>query len=473
MKKPNHTQKQWALTAGLVTVLSFNLVMGLSGSSAESTASLASKIADSDNTDDAEIDTSKFASLITEDGKLKVKYVQREDGKTVAIVPKKVEGEYCWEECGKKYLLPKNFDSSKDDLEMALRRAMKSASVKVVEQDSSDSEDLDEVVAERSKRLRQQLREDREDMIEEEEDKDLLALEKKCDRKEEDSRMECFANGLTRLLKDRRKEHAKENVLDLYKKEIEPGLIESMTDMRDSDRRDTGQSILEDMLASVGKKYNYLRERLVKLSALVVIKSQQDAQKKFQQAEQVKMTNPGQALRLQTEGFNRRSFAENMAMNMDSTLQSGLESAQFSRLISENQVVDLYTNQYLDVVNPIIQGMRQNPLTYVIQTSPLTDGNGLMNNGLTVSPISSEIGPFNQLRSSGRGIVVIGNGLTPANVVPTNAPRISTLPNGMSTPGTATIQVIPANQIPVNQFQSNSGSAVIPANGPMGFRRGY
>lgn len=474
MKKLTETQKKWALTACLATVLSFNFLMGLSGST-YSTASFAST-ADEDESvevDDVEVDAEdeeiaepKFAPIITENGKLRVKYIKEDDGSTTAIVPKKVASGFCWEDCGKPYLLPKNFNSSKDDLEVALRKAMKKEDFKVAlaEREELSDDELEQVVSKKAKKLKKRLRDQDEDDEEEiEEDKDLLALEKKCEPKEDDTRMECFSSGLTKLLKNKKTDHEKELVLALYKKEIEPGLLDSLTDARDYDRRENGQAILEDMLASVSKKYNYLRERMVKLAASTVKYMQIEAQKRLRQAEQLKSTRPGQALLLQNEGYYRRSMAENMAMNLDYTLQSGLESAQFSHLIKENQVVDLYTTRYADVVNPIIQGMQQNPLTYVI-SSPLTDGNLYADdgNGNLIS-IGASSGPIGQLRSSGRGITIHGNGLTPANVANSGTPRIITL-DGINA-GTATIQVIPASQVPTNFNQ-----VVAPGTNVIGIR---
>ncbi|WP_413288952.1 hypothetical protein [Bdellovibrio sp. HCB337] len=479
MKKLNEPQKKWALAACLATVLSFNLVMGLAGSN-NGVADFASKkkvsdeeLLDVEETELDEVDAEdiepRFESIITEKGRLKIKYVQEEDGSTTAIVPKKLESGFCWDKCGKKYLLPKNFTSSKADLELALRKAMvkeviqKSKEEDVEQEDVSD-EELDEVVTKKAKKLKKKVEEEQDEEetveIEEKEDKEMIALNKKCDRKEDDARMSCFANGLKAMLSNGKKEHAREDVLRMYKREVEPGLIEALSDMRDSDRREEGQTILEDMLASISKKHNYLRERVVKLSALAVIKANQDAQKSFQRAESLKSTNPQQAMRWQVDGFNRRSMAEQMASNLDYTLQSGLESAYYNKMISENKAVDLYSTQFSDVVQPIIQGMRMNPHTYVIASGPLSESGLMMDsNGNLVS--SDSLGPIGQMRSIGRGIYVINNGLTSSNVIGSSTPTI--LATGVNVgQGTATIQAIPASAIPTS-FMSTG--AALPVGG--------
>jgi hypothetical protein len=113
MRKPTDTQKKWALTACLASVLSFNLVMGLTGSNFNS-ASFAS-------VKDPNI---KLETFISDKGEeLKVKYILENDTQTAAIVPEMLESGACYT-CGKKYLLPKNFSSSATSLEAALRKAM-------------------------------------------------------------------------------------------------------------------------------------------------------------------------------------------------------------------------------------------------------------------------------------------------------------------------------------------------------------
>lgn len=470
MKQLNENKKKWALTACLAAVLSFNFIMGsqeVPFYTADLAATSPEEKTDSANAEDVgdlkdvkdvggstvrlkkQTGQVKFAEIITKDGKLPIMYLPK-GSKTLAILPKEVEGEFCWYKCGEEYLLPVNFKSNTEDLELAFRKVEASS---VVETDEEE-EDLDDKIERRKKKLEEVADNEETDEEEEEEKihKDLLALEKKCEDKEDDSRTECFANGLTSLLKNtkknKKKELPKDQVLALYKKEIEPGLLDTLSDVRNADRREEGQVILEDMLGSIAKKYEYLRVSLVKLSALVVINAQKTAQTRFRQAEQLKSTNPYQALRLQADGFNRRSQAEYMAMNLDYTLQSGLESAQFNRLIDENRVVDLYTNQYIEVVNPIIQGMRQNPLGYTISSSLIADGTGLLFDTSGNSLINPSAGPISELRSMGRGVQVFNNGLTSVNTMPAGAPRIVT--TGTAAPGSAVIQVIPASQIPAN-----------------------
>ncbi len=455
MKKLTDIQRKWVLTASLASVLSFNLVMGLTGTNYGST-NLASKAAEK-----SQDPNMKLEPFISDKGEeLKVKYIQENSEQTAAIVPEMLEGGACYT-CGKKYLLPKNFDSSATSLEAALRKAMSKKS-----EVSSDGEDLDQKLASRKK---QKITTEADDQSE---DKDIAALKLKCENKENDSRTECFSNGLTRLLKSssanrkKKKEYKKEEIMALFKEEIQPGLISGLKDISDllparrmrndpfadidtekDNRREKTQNLVEDMISSIDKKYNYLRQQLTAIAAKAVLANQEDAQRKLKQADQIKQSNPGQALRLQGEGYARREAATQVANQIGGSLYDGLSSAQWSNLINQDQFDNLYQDNYANVVNAAIQGMATSPLTYVIPSVALSDGSVIVDGNGQTFTLTPRNSPLIQQRTAGRGITVMSNGLTAANTANQSTPRIATL-NAIENPGTATIQVFHATQAP-------------------------
>ncbi|HEY8272213.1 MAG TPA: hypothetical protein VIG33_15085 [Pseudobdellovibrionaceae bacterium] len=552
MNKLTDTQKKWALTACLTSVLSLNLVMNLANSSLISnyqsadfasesryTREVAAELAaeavkdpakkpapieitktatpkaapkpetDSENTESAPTKKGsairpptpeeaandegsssveaapeknqaesqdpniKWVPFVSEKGeRIKVQYTQENDKQTLALVPKVTQAGICYS-CGKEYLLPKEFSSSASDLEAALRKAInKKAAVNNDEEkiaDTSEDEDLEPQVVSRSSKINQEIGEDEEEPAPEE-DKDFVALKKKCDNKEDDSRLECFANGLTKLLKDTydnrksKKEHRKEDVLALFKEEIQPGLISGLKDVSDllpsrrmrtdpfadvvdteqENRREKAQVLVENMISSISKKYNYLRQKLTAIAASVVLKSQEEAQQKLKLADQIKQTNPGQALKLQSEGYAKLRAANQSGYEIGGTLFNGLSSAQDFNYINQEQFDNLYQDNYANLVNQAIQGLTTNPLTYVIPSATLSPGSRIVDgNGqeFTLTPSTS---PLVQQRL-GRGISVVNNGLTATNLATQNAPRIVTL-GGILQPGTATIQPFQATQ---------------------------
>jgi hypothetical protein len=462
MKRLNETQKKWALTASLATVLSFNLIMGLTGTNYGS-ANFASAKIDEEAGEvmiEGELAEPRFVPFNTEDGKLKIKYEKLEDGTTKAYVPKKTaEGDFCWssKKCGSKnYVLPTSFDASKDDLEQALRKAMKQeAKAELLAKDDSDSDDVEEVVQKKAKKLKKELRKQREDDEEDAdyEDKDLAKLQEKCVEEDEDYKLSCYSDGLKSLLSNKKKTLPKDEVLSLYMDEVEPLMIESLSDSRNSERREEAHKHLEGMLSDVLKKYNYLRERMVDLSALTVIQNEQEAQAAFKKGDTAK-------------GLKRRAVAERIAFDLKSTLKSGLESAQFSAYINESRADELYTNNYADVVGPIIQGMQAAPLAYVI-SSPLLEGSTyVVDRTGNLVPVDPSQSPISSVRNIGRGVSALNNGLTQVNVLSPNAPRIVTL-NGMNNAqGTATLQLIPASQVPQAQY----APVVAPGTNVIGIR---
>lgn len=460
MKKLTDSHKKWALTACLASVLSFNLVMNLGAGTIAGSANFASseKVKDAEASEETNI---RYESLISDRGEqLKVKYIQEDDEKTLAIVPEKTESGLCFS-CGSKYLLPKNFDSSKGDLEMALRKAMHQQGKSA----NSEGEDLDEKIS--SKRRPRVDMEEQEKVSLPEINPELQALQKRCESREEQSRLNCFANGLTRLLKDKKKDFDKEEVMDLFREEIEPGLIAGLRDVSDlvsmrrhnsndpfadiesdnTSRRQETQDLVEDMIAKISKKHNYLRMRLTTLAAKAVLSNQEQAQMKLKQAEQMKATDPNRALMLQTEGYARLNASNQIANQIGGSLYSGFETAQWTNKITQDQFDNLYYDNYAKVVNSAIQGLAANPLTYVIPSVTLSNGSVVVDqNGqsFTLTPRNS---PVVQQNLGGNGIIVISNGLTASNVANANVPRLSNIA-GTSAPGTATIQVISGAQSP-------------------------
>jgi hypothetical protein len=460
MKKLTETQRKWALTACLASVLSFNMVLSLTGSS-YGYASFASN-------------EPRYESMISNKGeKLEVKYVAGEDGKTLAYVPEKLESGWCYQ-CGEKYLLPKNFDSSTTSLEAALRKAMydnQGAKTEEIAKDKSEGEDLDvkpaKKIAEKKEKPRARAEED-DQQEEDKADPDFVALRDRCDKRDDDqAKLRCYTSGLTKLLKNKKKVYDRAEVMDLYRSEIEPGLRAAladisdlvpnnrasrfdMSDKEDSNRREEAKGLIEDMLAQITGKYNFLRERLTKLAANSVLKNQDVAQQKLKQADQLKNTNPAAALRLQNEGYARLSAANQVANDLGGSLYDGLDSAQWSNYVTGDQFEGMYYNNYANVVNDAIRGLTQNPLTYVLPNVTLADGTTIVDqNGQTYTVTPANVGRNSAIQSNGRSITVMMNNLTPANVVNTATPRLAT--NNGQQQGTASIQVIQGVTAPVNQ----------------------
>lgn len=461
MKKLTDTQRKWALTACLASVLSFNMVLSLSNVGYGS-ASFASN-------------QPRYESMISNKGeKLEVKYVADEDGKTVAIVPEKLESGYCYQ-CGEKYLLPKNFDASASALEAALRKAMsdkKDVKAEEIAQNESEGEDLDQKpakkVAETKKTVR--AKDDSQDaQDEDQENPDFAALREKCDKKDEDAgKLRCYASGLTKLLKNKKKAYDKNEVMSLFREEIEPGLRAGLADVSDLlpkrasrfdmgtdeeglSRRQETQTLVEDMIAQIGRKYNYLRERLTKLAANAVLKNQETAQIKLKQADQIKNSDPATALRLQSEGMARLHAANQVANDIGGSLYDSLESAQWSNYITSDQFEGLYYNNYANVVEQAIRGMNQNPLTYALPNVTLADGMTVVDQNGQTFTVTPSTNPIVQSRINGRNITVMTNNLTPANVANSSTPRIATLNGMQAQQGTATIQMFQGTSAPINQ----------------------
>jgi len=466
MKKLTESQKKWALAGGLTTVLSFNLVMSLAGSDFK-TANFASQAidaqADKENADKADKEAAKAAkeakakaakaaeneedfkvvkNFDTDDGVHNVLFVRSGD-KTLALISKETESGTCYS-CGPSKTLAVDFSSNVNDLKVALRKALKENSGDL-DTSASKADKVAKVVHGRKDKDAQD--------SDQSEDKDLADLQKRCDNKDDDDRMNCFGNGLTRILHDKKKEHSKEDVMALYKKEIALPLVQALTDMNDTDRRDNAQDLIQNMLNDVDKKYNYLRQSLLKLSAKVVSLAEADAQNRLKMAQQMKSTNPMYAMQLQQQGMMRRSLAENLAMNLDSTVQSGLDSAYMSKYLTDTQATTMYTQDYQGIVNNVIQGMRLNPYTYSIPVVDIGTG-GYGTDTLTFSAS----GPINQLQSTGHGVIVIANGLSPQNSWTPSSPVIPA--NSSTGQNTAVIRAISPSQLPAGATVSQAQVAI-------------
>lgn len=462
MKKLTDSQKKWALTACLATVLSFNMVLSLAKQSPGS-ANFASS-------------EPRFESLISNKGEtLKVKYMQDEDGKTLAIVPEKLESGLCYN-CGTKYLLPKGFDSSATDLEAALRKAM----YETKEISKSEGEDLDQKAPKKVTEKKRTPRARDEDAEEsKEENADFAALIEKCDKRSEESQLRCYASGLTKLLKDKKKNFDRDEVMSFFREHVEPGLRAGLADVSDlmpkrasrygnemedkgESRRQETQTLVEEMISQISKKHNYLRQRLTMIAAKSVLSNQESAQMKLKQAEQIRTSDPQAAMRLQTEGYARLRAANQVANDIGGSLYDGLESAQWSNYINQDQFDSFYYEGYANTVSQAIRGMTSNPLTYVIPSVTLTDGTTIVDqNGqsFTVTPSKNPIAQ--QGRANSRGITVMTNNLTPADIVNSSTPRIATLNGAQAQQGTATIQMFRGTSAPVN---ATSGS-IVPLRG--------
>lgn len=457
MKKLTDSQRKWALTACLATVLSFNMVIGLSSSNF-GMASFASTGV-------------RYETVKLHGKEVEVKVVDKEDGME-ATIPEKLESGWCYQ-CGEKVLLPKNVTS--------LAAAIKDAQKAEAAQNKSEGEDLDQKPEKKVAKKEKTVQLDEEEQQDEpQENADFAALRERCDKKSEDfTKLRCLTTGLTKLLKNKKKVYDREEVLDMYRSDIEPGLRAALADIsdlvpssrrsryddsdvsEDSSRREEARGMVEDMVAQITGKYNYLRERLTKLAANSALKNQESAQQKLKtadqkmkQAEQVRSSNPQLSLALQNEGFRmqqegyaRMSAANQVANDLGISLYDGLDSAAASNYITGDQFDSLYYTNYANVVQDAIRGMAQNPLTYVLPNVTLADGQTVVDQNGQSYTVTTNKNPI--VQSNGRNITVMMNNLTPANVANSSTPRIAV--NAVPQAGTATIQVMQGVAAPVNQ----------------------
>lgn len=479
MKKLTDTQKKWALTACLASVLSFNMVIGLTHST-YGTASFASGSPD-DKDVPVDEDHIKFEPFVNNKGEeIKIKYIQ-EDDKTIAIVPKKLESGFCFEDCGKKYLLPKNFDASATSLEAALRKAINKDDVKAkpidADETASAGTDLDKPAKsdKRQNRGRKEVQDDDKDQ----ESPEFASLRENCDKKDDEYQLSCYGNGLVHLLKNKKKTYDREEVLSFFKENVEPKLRAALADVSDllprrqrvsrfgldiddaagsmNTRRKDAQDLVESMAAQITGKYNFLRERLAKISANAVLSNQQQAQAMLKQADLLKTSNPQQFLQLQQLGYAHRAAANAVANDLGGSLYDGLDTAQWSNYITGDQFQTMYQTDYANVVNQAIQGMAMNPLTYQIPSVTLADGMTIIDQNGQSFTVTSSTNPLIQKVVNNKNIMVMTNKLTPANVITAGAPQILV---GSAGQGTATITPLQATTA-VTAPVANAGVARI------------
>jgi len=472
MKKLTETQKKWALTTALTGALSLNMLFSLTTFSGYSSASLASS-------------EPRIESVKSYGQELRVKYVPGAGENTLAIIgEEESEGSYCYEKCStRQYLLPKNFSSNASDLESALHAAIHRNETAQAEKPASSKEgqDLDAKPAEAAKPKEEkqtQAKNTDNDDQDDKENPDFAALRERCKKKSDDAaELRCFATGLTKLLKNKNKTYDRNEVMSLFREEIEPGLRAGLADISDliprrsggrfsmgldvemegSSRREEAQSLVEEMLGQIDRKYNFLRQRLTALTTKAVLNNQESAQAKLKQAEQIKSADPQTALRLQMEGYARLRASNQVANELGGTLYSGLESAQWSNFITNDQFDTMYYTNYADVVNQAIRGMAANPLTYSLPSVTLADGQVIVDANGTSFTVTPTANPVVQNRVNGRNISVMTNGLTAANAANSSTPRILSV-SGVAQPGTASIQLFQGTAAPVNQTNS-----VVPA----------
>ncbi len=345
-------QKKWALTASLASLLSFNLVLSLSGQNLGS-MNLASE--------------QPTFSEVKIDGKtVKVMFEKRGEEETTASI---ASGS-CYS-CGERINLPIQFSENVEDMKTALAVA-KATSAK---QKSSD-EKTEKVASNRKEREATRLK-DKDNSVDEGKEA-LKELTKNCRNKahykKSDERLECFSDGLVRLLANDEIEYKREDVFKLFANDIASPLMELIKSAPGSEKYDLAKSIINDLASSIPESYNYLRQSLAKVNAKIVANAERNVQAKFnefKQADQMAKANPtNTALReranlIANSVNDLQTQTDKIANDLGVNLRNGLADA-----VSNDYVTSTLADQYLKVdyfgtIDPIIKGLKQSSIAYL------------------------------------------------------------------------------------------------------------
>ncbi|MBC7371853.1 MAG: hypothetical protein H7326_09820 [Bdellovibrionaceae bacterium] len=482
------SQKKWALTASLATVLSFNLVMSLghqdfgSGSFASHEEDRLEDEARGKRDADAirdRIETSKRDKAVTNrEGVLKMRDVEindqkeqvllvKEGTKTRAIISKtNTEGEMC-NTCGGSRLLPVAFDSDLGDIRSALKKSLKDTPAE------EDSKSIDKDIAD----LRNQDRKNAKKKDKDEEEDGKIALKKlsdECRNKkfhaDREDRITCFADGLTAVL-SKDLTFDKSAVFKLFSAEVGAPLMDFLKLNPNSDRHTFAIETVNKMASELPEDANYLRQALTRMNAKVVRDAEVEVQNKvtqYRQMDQLAKQNPSniglrQQAALLGSVIDQEQFKVNQLGNsLGVNLKSGFESA-----IASDYMTPTLASQYLNVdyfgqVNSIIKGFENSVKTNTTYTIPNIDLSG----GTSVTLADGTTLIINQAnKTNGNNLVTTTTNGTRLQYIPTTnlSPIQAGVPMITSNGGqnTATITVVSA---PVGGSQNFTGtrSAQIP-----------
>lgn len=400
------THKKWTLTATLATVLSFNLLMSLNGPANGGASNLASEsmpaqVASSEEVwdrplekknkapkaDPAKAQQATDARKPTGDdtpdtpvfgeakiGGKTVKAMFEKDGENTKVSIAGGASGTCYT-CGETVNLPTGFTKNVNEMVKALEVAKAMA---------TKSEAKTEAKAETAVALTRKEREEkrRKDQAEEESTdegkKALYELTKECRdkkvRKKSDDRLECFSDGLVKLLSKEDVEYAKADVFKLFAGDVAKPLMELMKLTPGSERYELGKSIINDLASSIPEDYNYLRQSLAKVNAKIVADAERVVQAKFsefKQADQIAKANPSNpSLRQQADligsAVNQmQGSTEQIANDLGINLYNGFSEAVSNQYISSTLADQYLKVDYAGTVNGIIQGLKQSSVSYL------------------------------------------------------------------------------------------------------------
>jgi hypothetical protein len=495
--KLSSNQKQWALTASLATVLSFNLVMSLGSAdigsenlasnkstgvmsnstypdrhdreiAAQKDAAPAAAKEDGDEAEGADIlqkvhgadvtttKTTKKINFAMEDGMHKVMFIKDGD-KTVAAISKKTEAGADCLKCGLHIALPKNFESSAEDLEVALRAAMKDAkSEKAIAKDekSKDKEDQEEIDPTTAA---------------------LDNLKEKCDtksnRKDSLAQVKCFSDGLVKLMKDKNLKFSKEEVKTYFIVNIAKPLLD-LTKTGDKDDRFKAQSAITSLITKIPKGFGYLEQILTRVSADVVLQRETLVSEKiieYKKLDQLSKSQPGnlELKKASLEKFQQVIQLQNETLQFSNDLgtdvKGSLDLSAFYGNLDKADASSFYTNDYEKSVKAAFEGMSTSWNKY------LTTGNTAASayqvpmvdiaNGATITLADGTTLSFTSTKNnvtsanSGGGIMIRPNTLTAQNgVVPGLTPMIAD-PNGVAPAGAPQVRIVQVGSAPIGQQQ--------------------
>jgi hypothetical protein len=468
--KLSDTQKKWALTATLATVLSFNLVMSLTSSNAGyGTANLASADSESRRLDVSRTrssdktegnDNVAFGEFKTVDGKRQKVMFEKVDGSSTRVhYGKETDGTTCYT-CGDSITVNEVFSKNVNDLvaiAVAKQAEAEKSSVVPASKSSSDKADT-EVASTRKERERQRRAERDEEDNKDDGKKALNDMVKDCkkEHKKSDERLECISDGFVSLLSKAEDEFDRATVFKVFSNEIGKPLVEMMRLKPGSERYELAVSIVSDIASSIPEDYNYIRQSLAKVNAKVVAEAERNTQETFnafKQADQAAKANPtNTALREQANTLGsvvnlRQSQSEQLANDLGMNLRNGYADA-VSNSFMDSSLADQYMRvDYAGTVNNIIQGMRQSALSYA--------GGNIAGSNFQIPTINIGEGSAVTLSDGTTLIVTAANTVNPAlkNVVTTTTNGIRVIPNNITAQINSSTPMIQPGQTGQNTVQ--------------------
>ena len=490
------SQKKWALTASLATVLSFNLVMSL-GYQDVGSANLATKAlsdeeserfeklkADETARKQKEADEAyeartkekaskregiyKMRNVVVNDQNEEVMLV-KEGTKTRAIISKTTEGEGICASCGGSRLLAISFDSELGDIRAALKKSLKDNPA-----DEVDSKSLDkDIESLRNKDRKNAKKSDKEEEVD---GKEALAkLSTECRNKkyhvDREDRITCFADGLTAVLS---KDIAfdKSAVFKLFSNEIGAPLMDFLKSNPNSDRHTFAVETINTLASELPEDANYLRQTLTRMNAKVVRDAEVEVQNKvaqYRQLDNLAKQNPGnvglrqQAAMLGSVIDQEQSKVNQLGNSLGVNLKSGFESAISSDLMTSTLASQYLNVDYFGQVNTIIKGFENSVKTNTAYTIPNIDLAG----GTAVTLADGTTLLITQANKANNVVTTSTNGTRLEYRINNNSPIQAGVPTITSAPGqnTATITVVNGPAAGSQNFTGRAGTPSIGIRG--------